>query len=148
MLIPYISYKAPRPCRPPTGRKNNVVLNVNVPAAGFKKKPCCVKCWACGKIGHIARFCRSRYRRSVPMIKKKKIVDKETQTEPSAEVFQEKLPATFVDVVGAKDLPQAFVKQNMLNLMDCLQICVQGGRELPPNIMALGQILEEMIDEY
>ena len=36
---PYISYKAPRPCRPPTGRKNNVVMNVNVPAAGFKKNP-------------------------------------------------------------------------------------------------------------
>ena len=91
---------------------------------------------------------QERARRNVPIMEKKEIVDKGTQTELSTEVVQENLPTTFVNVVGAKDLPQAFVKQNMLNLMDCLQICVQGGRELPPNIMALGQILEEMIDEY
>ena len=65
-------------------------------------------------------------------------MDKRTQTELFTEVVQENLPTTFVNIVGAEDLPQAFVKQNMLNSMDCSQICVQrGGKELPPNIMAL-----------
>ena len=69
---PYINYKAPRPCRLPMGRENNIVWGVNVPATGYKRKPCCVKCWACGKIGHIARFCRNHCIRNIPYSTNKK----------------------------------------------------------------------------